>query len=104
MRISDLTYGIGSLMAWEPWSLAANGPDRVRTTNTVTGGLQDERRAANPGISFFLSFLNLSMIERRGGQVENQNVLGLSSMNCSLEGLETRILKCRHDGPKRWRE
>lgn len=33
-RISDLTYctaaGIGSLMAWEPWSLAANGPDRVR--------------------------------------------------------------------------
>lgn len=34
MRISDLTYGIGSLMAWEPWSLAANGPDRVRTTTT----------------------------------------------------------------------
>ncbi|KAF3407946.1 hypothetical protein DPV78_000184 [Talaromyces pinophilus] len=87
-------------MAWEPWSLAANGPDPSPQHNNVTGCLQDERLAADPGISFFLSFLNFGMIERRNAdQAENQSVPGLSSMNCSLEGLETRILSVATTDP-----
>lgn len=40
------------------------------------------------------------MIERRDAdQDENQNVLGLASMNCSLEGLKTRILSVATTDP-----